>query len=127
MNQFVGIKNDGTPFLALVLEPGNLTRLQEAKPIRLRVDDLFPNGIPGRLELLISFTETPVADARELAKLSDVVLDERTPRSKETRPHCPECKSTLEQFAMLQSEGPITTIFCPACGCSLGVVAKASM
>ena len=125
MNQIVGKKNDGTPYLALILEPGNLHRLQRREPILLHVEDLFPDGVPRRLELLISFSETPVADARELAKESDVSVDERTPVSKQKRPHCPECRSTIEQLGML-GETPIGVIYCPACGCVIGTIPKVS-
>lgn len=124
MNQAVGKRRDGKPFLMLVLEPGNLTRLQQDRPIKVQVEALFPDGVPKRLELLIAFSATPVEDAREFAEDAEVVLDERTPRSKQIRPHCPECKSTLEQLGMLTHDAvPMATVFCPSCGCSLGMIA----
>jgi hypothetical protein len=122
MNQFVGKKPDGTPFLALVLEPGNLHKLQAGQPIALRVQDLFPDGIPKRLELMIDFSETPVADAREFAKEADVSLDERTAVSQSKKPHCPECKSTIEQLGAWRNDSPVALVFCPTCGCVLGTL-----
>lgn len=124
MNQIVGRKDDGTPYLALSLEPGNLSRLRHGQPIRLRVEDLFPNGIPKRLELLIGYSETPVADAREFAKSAEVFVDERTPVSQAKRPHCPECKSTIEQIGLWKNESPVALMMCAVCGCVLGTVAN---
>jgi hypothetical protein len=126
VNQIVGTKEDGSKFVVLVLEPGNLHRLQQHRPIRLRLEDLFPEGIPQRLELEIFYSETPVADARELSKQARVYLDERTPVSQQKRPHCPECSSTIEQLGMMRDENcPVDVIFCPACGCVLGASGKA--
>jgi hypothetical protein len=126
MNQIVGSKEDGSKFLALVLEPGNLHRLRLGQPVVLRVEDLFPEGTPKKLELALFFSETPISDARELAGMADVVLDERTPVTKTKRPHCPECKSTIEQLGMLRSDSPVDVIYCPTCGCTLGVLRKAT-
>lgn len=122
MNQLVGEKQNGSKFLGLVLEPGNLRRLQQGKPIIMRVEDMFPDGVPKRLELAIFYSETPVGDARALTKEAEVTLDERTPKMEKTRPHCPECGSTIEQLGMMKSEAPVSTIFCAQCGCVLGVV-----
>lgn len=124
MNQVVGTKDNGTKFLALVLEPGNLHRLQKREPITVRVEDLFPDGIPRKLEVAIFYSETPIADARQLAKMAEVTLDERTPVSESKRPHCPECRSTIEQLGMMRSDAPVHTIFCTMCGCVLGVIGK---
>lgn len=125
MNQLVGEKENGSKFLGLILEPGNLHRLQQGEPITLRVEDMFPNGVPRRLELAIFYSETPVGDARELTKMAEVTLDERTPAAKKMVPHCPQCRSTIEQLGVWKSEGvPIWTIFCAQCGCVLGVTAN---
>lgn len=122
MNQLVGKTKDGSPFLALVLEPGNLHRLQRNEPIRVRVQDHFPDGIPKRLDLLIDYSETPVADAREFAQAAEIAFDERTPVTKQKRAHCPECKSTIEQLAALRNEGAPTVVYCAVCGCVLGIL-----
>jgi hypothetical protein len=124
MNSYVGKSETGKPFLALVLEPGNLTRLREGKPIQVRIEDWFPEGMPKHLVLLIAFSETPIADARQLAKQAEVTLDERTHVSQAKRPHCPECKSTIEQFGAMRGEAPISAVWCPQCGCTLGVVGR---
>jgi Zn ribbon nucleic-acid-binding protein len=125
MNQLVGKKDDGCPFLLLILEPGNLHRLQQHDPIVLRVQDLFPEGIPKRLELSLGYSETPVADSRALAKMAVQTFDERTPRHRAMRPHCPECRSTIEQLGVWRSDqAPVDTVFCAACGCVLSVVLK---
>lgn len=127
MNTLVGNRNDGTPFLVLVLEPGNLERLRQGAPIFQRVEDYFPDGIPRRLQLIIGFSETPVADAREFAGLTEVFLDERAPRTKQIRPHCPECKSTIEQLGALVNPGAPLVVFCPVCGCTLGLAPSGAM
>lgn len=124
MNQLTGKTAGGSPFLALILEPGNVHKLQGGEPIQLRIEDLFPDGIPRKLELAISYSETPIADARALSKIAEVALDERTPRQKEKRPHCPECRSTIEQFGILRNQSPIALAFCAMCGCTLGIISK---
>jgi hypothetical protein len=105
MNKVVGKKKDGGQFLTLVLEPGNIQRLREGRPITFRVEDMFPDGIPKKLDLDIFYSETPVGDARELAKMAEVALDERTPEAKSKRPHCPECLSRARR-----SVSPATAI-----------------
>lgn len=124
MNKIVGSKENGSKFLALVLEPGNVERLKLRQPIVFRIEDMFPDGTPKRLELAIFYSPTPIADARELAGMAEVTLDERTPVMEKKRPHCPECKSTLEQLGMMKNDSPFNLIFCPTCGCSLGLVPK---
>ena len=126
MNQLVGTKEDGTHFLMLVLEPANLHRLQKQDPVLLRIEDWFPDGIPSKLELVISYSETPVADARGFKQMAHTSFDERTARSKEKKPHCPECRSTIEQLGMGKYpalEG-LSIFFCPVCGCTLGAQVK---
>ena len=120
MNQFVG-KRSGRHFLELRLEPGNLERLKAGDPILKRIEDMFPDGIPERLDLYISFSETPIADARELEKHAEVTLDERSHVSQMKRPHCPECYSTVEQLAALKNPHAPTVYCCATCGCVLGV------
>lgn len=123
MNQVVGKKPDGTSILALALEPGNLFRLQQGEPITVRVQDMFPDGIPKKLELALFFSATPIADARRLSKMADVVFDERS--AVEKRPHCAECKSTIEQIGILRNESPVALAYCPTCGCVFGVIQSA--
>jgi len=121
VNQIVGKKQDGTHFVALVLEPGNLHRLQQGDPIELRLDDFFVAGLPKKLTLEIFYSETPLADAREFAKLAEVAFDERS-ANKKGRPHCPECRSTIEEIGVWGNQSsPLAVVFCPACGCALGV------
>jgi hypothetical protein len=122
MNSLVGTNDRGGQFIALVLEPGNLTRLKERKPIKVRIEDWFPDGIPGSLELLIAFSDTPIADAREFVKVAEMSFDERIHVARAKRPHCPECKSTIEQLGGLVNEGAPTVLYCPQCGCTLGVI-----
>lgn len=125
MNQFAGKRADGRSFLSLVLEPGNIRRLQQGQPIMLQVEALFPQGIPKALELAIHYSETPVADARYLAKVAEVTLDER-PMHAQTRPHCPQCRSTIEELAVWRSEqSPVALPFCASCGCVFGCVDSA--
>lgn len=120
MNQIVGKLEDGTSFLALVLEPGNLHKLRQGRPIKLRIESWFPDGIPKKLELAIFHSETPVADARELSKMAEMAFDERSAVQK--KPHCHECKSTIEQLGVWRNESPVALIFCPTCGCVFGIV-----
>jgi hypothetical protein len=121
VNQFSG-KRNGRQFLELRLEPGNLELLTRAgAPIKTRIEDMFPDGIPDRLDLYISYSETPIADARELEQSAEVALDERTHISQAKRPHCPECKSTVEQLAALKHPAAPTVFCCATCGCVLGV------
>jgi hypothetical protein len=124
MNLAVGTRQNGTKFLLMILEPGNIHRLQQGDPISTRIEDLFPGGIPKRLQLVISYRETPEADARALSKMADVSLDERTPVAKAIRPHCPECRSTIEQVGLCQNDSPVDFLFCSQCGCTLGVITK---
>lgn len=123
MNHLAGRKEDGSRFYAMVLEPGNLKRLKEGKPIRVRVEDMFTD-LPQdfRCEIVIAFSETPVSDAREFAKEADMAFDERTAKSLQKRPKCAACDSTMEQFGMLKNEGMPSPCFCPACGAVFGVV-----
>lgn len=121
MNTIAGTGENGGKFLMLVLEPANLHRLQRGEPILVHIEDMYPDGIPKRLDLRILFSATPIADARELADVAEVTLDERTPVSKSKRPHCPECRSTIEQLGMLTNAPPVDIVFCPQCGCVLGV------
>lgn len=121
MNQFVGKLPDGRQFLEFRLEPGNLESLKAGDPILKHIGDMFPDGIPRRLALVISYSETPIADARELAKQAEVMLDERSHISQAKRPHCPECKSTVEQLAALKNPAAPTVYCCATCGCVLGV------
>lgn len=122
MNHLVGIKEDGTPFLTLVLEPGNIHRIKQHDPILVHIEDWFPDGIPAKLDLYIHYSETPMADAKEFVKMSEMSFDERTPKLQASRPHCPECRSTIEQIGQMgHSSFPMKIYFCPMCGCTLGV------
>ena len=125
MNAAAGKKTDGSSFLALILEPGNLHRLKSDQPISVRVEDYFPDGIPRRLQLIIGHSGTPISDARKLAETAEVTLDERTPKTKERRPHCSECKSTIEQMGCWRADGvPWVILYCPVCGCVFGVAPR---
>jgi len=124
VNQIVGRKSDGTPFLLLCLEPGNLHRLQQNRPIEIQVHSLFPDGVPKRLELVILYSDTPIRDAQDLAALANITVDERSFVAKTIRPHCPECHSTIEQFGAMRNKTPVALLFCAHCGCALGVVPK---
>ena len=121
MLQVVARHPNGGSMLVLVLEPGNIHRMKEGSPIEVHVDSLFPDGVPNKLPLRIYFSETPVADSREFAKIAQVAIDERS--VKRVLPHCPECKSTVEQMAA--SRGPVNICFCPVCGCTLGTYQEA--
>lgn len=103
MNQLVGKDENGRPMLVLVLEPGNIHKLVEERlPIQVRVEDLFPEGIPRKLTLVIAHSETPDLDAKAFKAVADVTLDERTPKNANRRPHCPQCRSTIEQLGVVE-------------------------
>jgi Zn ribbon nucleic-acid-binding protein len=122
MNQLVGQDHDGSPGLILILEPSNIHKLFDNEPIDLRVESMFPDGIPRKLRLVIAHSETPVADAKKLAEMSDVSLDERTYRIKTKVPHCPECHTTIEQLGVWRNESAMALTFCVGCGCVFGMV-----
>jgi Zn ribbon nucleic-acid-binding protein len=123
MNQLVGRDDQGNPFLVLILEPANIHKMvNEAKPVDLRVEALFPEGVPRKLRLVIAHSETPVRDAKELSKLTAVTLDERIPVARTKVPHCPECHTTIEQLGVWRNESPMALAFCVGCGCVFGMV-----
>ena len=125
MNKVSGIKEDGTHFLMLVLEPGNVHRIKNGDPILVRIEDCFTDGIPPQLELAIFYSETPAADFRHMQKeFGATGIDERTAQAQKKRPRCPSCTSTVEQMGMSRVAVPndrtLYTFFCPMCGCVLG-------
>lgn len=111
-----------------VLEPGNIHKLvAERKPIELNLNEPpFERGLPAKLTIVLAYSETPVADAKDFKKLLETgarVIDSRSPAIKTKRPHCFECSSTIEQLAVWRSdEAPVWLVFCPMCGCTLGAV-----
>jgi hypothetical protein len=124
MNRIVGKKPDGSSFLVLILEPGNVHSLQHKDPILIRLADHFPHGMPADLELVIGYSETPVADNRPLSRMAKAGVDGRV-LLVATRPHCPECRSTIEQIGVMTSDQwPIDVYFCRTCGCTLNIVRK---
>jgi hypothetical protein len=125
LNQFTG-KRNGRHFLEYRLEPGNLERLKKGEAILKHVEDMFPDGIPDRFDLYISFSETPIADAREMQEQARGAFIDERPLHERKRPHCPECKSTVEQLAAIRNAGAPTVVFCATCGCVLGVAPPAA-
>lgn len=126
MNQIVGtLENDGGAFVELRLEPGNIHKLVAGEPIMVHLESFFPRGgIPPRLALIISHSETPIADARALAPVAAMAFDERA-AAPAKRPHCTECRSTVEQLGVARNEkSPIALVYCPTCGCVLGPMAS---
>jgi hypothetical protein len=124
MNKLYGDSSDGK-VLALVLEPGNIQKLvHERKPIELKLHEgPWKNGIPPKVNVVIMYSETPVADAREIAKLigPENFEDARTPVQQAKRPHCAECHSTVEQLGLWRSDqSPVWIVFCAMCGCVFG-------
>lgn len=110
--------------LVCILEPGNLHRLQKGEPIEINLNgpELFPAGLPAKLSIAIAYSETPIADSREIRKhLKDGGLHSDTRKSivENLRPHCRECHSTVEQMGICKSD-PIWFAFCSNCGSVLG-------
>lgn len=124
MNKLYGHGPNGA-VLALFLEPGNLHRLKEGQPIEIDLTDgPWRAGLPPKIHVVIAYSETPTADAKEFAKRRpDMQIDDRREAViKGKRPHCAECKSTIEQLGVWRSdEAPLWLSFCVVCGCVFGV------
>jgi hypothetical protein len=121
MNHLTLRNEDGTMTLVFVLEPGNILKLTQGHPIEKHLADYFPDGVvPQRCDLVIMFSETPIADAKEFTKMAAITIDERAAR--EIRPHCPECRSTIEQLGVWRNESPMAICFCTQCGSVFGMV-----
>lgn len=107
-----------------ILEPGNIHRLKLGQPIEfsLNAQPFFPQGLPAKLSIAIGYSDTPLNDASQLAKAGFTITNQRTPQIEKTVPHCPECKSTVEQLGVQRSDNPVWLIFCPVCGCTLGAI-----
>jgi len=85
---------------------------------RSALRSFYPDGIPRKLEVMIFWSETPVHDAKEFSKMAQMSFRrKRAPVNKQRRPHCQECKSTIEQLGVWRNESPMAIAFCPDCGC----------
>jgi hypothetical protein len=124
MNKLFGAGTEGNVLLC-ILEPGNIHKLTHGEPIDISLNEgPWWAGIPPKVKVVIAYSETPIRDQREIEKLigSEKVIDQRTPVSEKKRPHCPECKSTIEQLGVWRSDdSPLWLSFCYVCGCVLGV------
>ena len=124
MNKLWGQGTKGA-VLACILEPGNIHKLQQKHPIEIDLNDgPWRDGLPPKVQVIIAYSETPVADAKEFSKLHPgmQVEDRRTAVIEKKVPHCPECKSTIEQLGVWRSdEAPLWLAFCAMCGCVFGV------
>jgi len=124
MNKLL-LDTPGGPVLLCVLEPGNLYKLQQKSPIEFSLNELYPRGLPAKLSLAICYSETPIADQKAFEKLlapGGEYVDTRSPALKKVRPHCPECRSTIEQLGVFRNESPVWLVFCSACGSVLGAI-----
>jgi len=132
VNKLYSDGKDGK-LVTLILEPGNIHKLvSERKPIEVKLNEgPFEGGLPAKMSVVILYSETPIRDAREIAKMvkpSGTLVDQRTPVVEKQRPHCPECHSTIEQLGMWQGdECPIVILFCAMCGCTLGTMPRAAL
>lgn len=125
MNKLYGSGTKGS-VLACILEPGNIHLLtKERKPIEIDLNDgPWKNGLPPKIQVILAYSETPKQDATYFGTTLNPasVEDRRTPVSEKKRPHCAECKSTIEQLAVWRSEqSPLWLTFCSVCGCVFGV------
>lgn len=125
MNRLWGEGKHG-PWLTCILEPGNMYKLTNHQPIEIKLNEgPWEKGIPLDATLVITYSETPIADEKQLRKLvgpEGKVEDRRTAVSEAKRPHCPECKSTIEQLGVWRSDdAPLWLTFCCVCGCVFGV------
>jgi hypothetical protein len=128
MNRTYGDGKNGK-FVMCILEPANLHKLvEERKPIEFSLNEAtgpYERGLPAKLSVIIAYSETPIADSRELEKMlvpGGKVSDQRTPVSQAKRPHCPECHSTIEQLGVWRNESPMALAFYGVCGCVFGMV-----
>ena len=108
-----------------VLEPGNLRKLQERKPIEFSLNELglYPQGLPAKLSIALMYSETPTSDAKQFKDMlapGGKYVDTRSAKVATSRPHCPECSSTIEQLGVFRTEAPVWLVFCTVCGCTLG-------
>lgn len=109
-----------------ILEPGNIHKLlEERKPIEINLNEPpYERGLPAKLTLVLAYSETPIADSHKIQeKLAPGarILDARTPKLETSRPHCPECRSTIEQLGVWRSDkSPVWIAFCVMCGCAFG-------
>lgn len=123
MNKLFG-EGPGGHVLACILEPGNIHKLKNNEPIEIDLNEgPWKRGLPAKVKVVIAYSETPVADAKHF--LQDFpgmsIDDRRTPVSESKRPHCPECRSTVEQLGVWRSpEAPLWLAFCATCGCIFG-------
>lgn len=125
MNKLWGHGKKGA-ILACILEPANIHLLtKERKPILINLNDgPWKDGIPPKVQVILDYSETPIADTSYFAEHHPEmqVDDQRTPVSAKKRPHCPECKSTIEELGVWRSdESPLWLTFCYTCGCVFGV------
>lgn len=129
MNLLIASNDKGDTCLVLVLEPGNIHKMKQGQPILQKLNDYFPDGLPKKLELSIFYSETPVQDGRRFVEefKPKMQFDERAAITKAQKPHCAECKSTIEQLAIWRNESPVALLFCPMCGCTFGVIARADI
>ena len=121
MNKLWGRGVDGNVLLC-ILEPGNVHKLKNNEPIDINLNDgPWKSGLPAKVHVVIAYSETPVTDAKQILK-DYPGEDQRTPVLEKQRPHCPECKSTIEQLGVWRSdEAPLWLSFCAMCGCVFGV------
>ncbi len=61
MNQLLMIDDKGGNVLVLVLGPANVNLMREGRPVSKRIEEFYPDGIHRKLEMLIYYSETPVA------------------------------------------------------------------
>jgi hypothetical protein len=126
MNKLYG-EDEHSKFLLCILEPGNIHRLTtERQPIEINLNDKdgpWAKGLPAKVTIHIAYSETPVSDASELRKLMPdlKIKDRRAAVVAAKRPHCPECKSTVEELGVWRSEeSPLWIVFCASCGAVFG-------
>jgi hypothetical protein len=125
MNRVYGEGKNGKVVIC-VLEPGNIHKLvEERKPIEFSLNDgPWKHGLPAKVSIAIAYSETPIADSKQIREMMPDAhfTDTRTPTSKSKLPHCPECRSTIEQLGVFKNESAIALVMCAVCGCVFGTV-----
>jgi hypothetical protein len=88
-----GREGSNEVLLLLVLEPGNLEKLKEGKPIHKWLNEFIP-GLPQKVELLFAYTPDAEWVAREIGANFDLEhIAETIERSLERKPIVNRAKS----------------------------------
>jgi Zn ribbon nucleic-acid-binding protein len=127
MNKLYGDTATGK-VLVCVIDAANVHRMiAENRPLEIDLNEgPWEKGLPAKLKVQIAYSETPIKDAEEFAKLlhdPHKVEDRRSPVAQSKRPHCPQCFTRIEELGVWRSEqAPVWLVFCSTCGYTFGPI-----